>query len=120
MTDHVALVERYLAGWNETDPSRRRAILADTWADGASYVDPVMNAEGVSGIDALIAAAQQRFPGFRFRRIGEVESHNGRLRFRWGLGPDGADAPIKGTDFAVLADGRMASVTGFFDQLPAQ
>jgi hypothetical protein len=120
MTDHIALVERYLAGWNETDPARRRALLAETWTEGATYVDPVMNAEGLGGIDALIGAAQARFPGFRFRRIGEVESHNGRMRFRWGLGPDGADAPIKGTDFAVLTDGRMASVTGFFDQLPPQ
>jgi hypothetical protein len=120
MTDPVEIVERYLAGWNETDPDRRRALLAETWTEGASYVDPVMNAEGRSGIDALIGAAQARFPGFRFRRIGEVESHNDRLRFRWGLGPDGADAPIKGTDFAVLSGGRLASVTGFFDQLPPQ
>ncbi len=27
--------------------------------------------------------------------------------------------PIKGTDFAVLKDGRIQSVTGFLDQVPA-
>jgi hypothetical protein len=38
----------------------------------------------------------------------------------WGLGPDGAaDSPIKGTDFAVLSDGRIRSITGFLDQVPA-
>ena len=36
----------------------------------------------------------------------------------WGLGPDGTDAPIKGTDFAVLKDGRIRSITGFLDQIP--
>jgi hypothetical protein len=34
------------------------------------------------------------------------------------LGPDGADSPIKGTDFAVLRDGQIHSITGFLDQVP--
>ena len=40
------------------------------------------------------------------------------VRFSRGLGPDGADSPIKGTDFAVLSDGRIKSITGFLDQVP--
>jgi hypothetical protein len=28
------------------------------------------------------------------------------------------EAPIEGTDFAVLKDGRIASVTGFLDKVP--
>jgi len=35
-----------------------------------------------------------------------------------GLGPDGVDSPIKGTDFAVLKDGRIRNITGFLDQVP--
>jgi hypothetical protein len=34
------------------------------------------------------------------------------------LGPEGADSPIKGTDFAIVRDGRIGSVTGFLDQVP--
>jgi hypothetical protein len=34
------------------------------------------------------------------------------------LSPDGADSPIKGTDFAVLRDGQIHSITGFLDQVP--
>ena len=41
------------------------------------------------------------------------------VRFSWGLGPEGADSPIKGTDFAVVRDGRIRSITGFLDQVPA-
>ena len=33
-------------------------------------------------------------------------------------GPEGADSPIKGTDFAVVRDGRIQSITGFLDQVP--
>jgi hypothetical protein len=29
------------------------------------------------------------------------------------------DSPIKGTDFAVLDAGRIRSITGFLDQVPA-
>lgn len=35
-----------------------------------------------------------------------------------GLGPKGADALIKGTDFASIRDGKIDSVTGFLDQVP--
>jgi hypothetical protein len=31
------------------------------------------------------------------------------------LGPEGGEAPIRGTDFATLANGRLASVIGFLD-----
>jgi hypothetical protein len=33
--------------------------------------------------------------------------------------PEGGDNPIKGTDFALLSDGRIRSITGFLDQVPA-
>jgi hypothetical protein len=61
---------------------------------------------------------QQRFPDFKFALIGTPNGYSDKLRFSWGLGPDGADSPIKGTDFAVLKDGRIRSVTGFLDQVP--
>jgi len=38
--------------------------------------------------------------------------------FRGAWGPDGTDSPIKGTDFAVLKDGRIRTITGFLDQVP--
>ncbi len=119
MSDHSDLIDRYLASWNETDPGRRRDLIAQTFSEGASYLDPVMQGDGHAGIDTLIAGVHARFPGHRFSRIGEVDAHHDRVRFSWALAPEGGAALVKGTDFAVL-DGaaRMASVTGFFDLLP--
>jgi flagellar motility protein MotE (MotC chaperone) len=34
--------------------------------------------------------------------------------------PDGAEAPIEGTDICVVADGRLRQVTGFLDKVPAR
>lgn len=42
MTAHLDLVDRYIAVWNETNTVRRRALIEETWADDASYVDPLM------------------------------------------------------------------------------
>ncbi len=113
------LVERYIASWNETDSGRRRDLVASLWADDASYVDPLMKSEGHAGIDAMIAAVQARFPGHRFRQLGEVDAHNDRIRFAWELAPDGADPIASGTDFGLLAGDRLQSVTGFLDRVPA-
>jgi hypothetical protein len=120
MTDMNSIARRYIELWNERTPSRRRELLAANWTSDATYVDPLMNGDGRESVDALIAGVQQRFPEFKFTLIGEPNGYGNHLRFSWGLGPDGAaDSPIKGTDFAVLKDGRIRSITGFLDQVPA-
>ncbi|MBC9880621.1 nuclear transport factor 2 family protein [Bradyrhizobium sp. INPA01-394B] len=119
MTDHVTIARRYIDLWNERAPGRRRELLTEFWTADASYVDPLMKGDSPDGIDALISGVQQRFPDFRFSLIGESNGYGEHLRFQWGLGPEGVDSPIKGTDFAVLQDGRIRSITGFLDQVPA-
>lgn len=119
MTDPNTIARRYIELWNERMTERRRELLSESWTTDASYVDPVMKGDGRDGIEALIAGVQQRFPDFRFKLIGEPDGYGDHIRFSWGLGPDGAESPIKGTDFAVLRDGRIRSVTGFLDQVPA-
>ena len=118
MTDVNIVAKRYIDLWNERSPDRRRDILAANWSSDAKYVDPLMSGEGHAGVDALIAGVQQRFPDFRFRLLGQVDGFGDHVRFSWGLGPEGADSPIKGTDFAVVSDGRIRSITGFLDQVP--
>src|SRR3546814_9558685 len=114
------LIDRYIAAWNETDPGRRRDLVARVWTDDATYVDPLMRGDGAAGIDAIIAGVQAQFPGWRFARNGRVDAYAERVRFSWELGPEGAHAPVAGTDIAVLsADGRLLAMTGFIDRMPA-
>lgn len=119
MRDANRLAEDYVALWNEPSRPRRLALLEQTWTADATYADPLMRGSGRDEIDALIAAAQERFPGFRFALLGPADGVGEHVRFSWGLGPQAGDAIVKGTDF-VLRDGdRIRSVTGFFDQVPA-
>ncbi|MEH2622993.1 hypothetical protein V1292_001048 [Bradyrhizobium sp. AZCC 1719] len=119
MTDINKIARSYIDLWNERTPSRRREILSQNWTSDARYIDPLMSGDGHDGVDALIAGVQEKFPDFRFRLIGEPNGFGDHVRFSWGLGPEGGDSPIKGTDFAVLSDGRIRSITGFLDQVPA-
>lgn len=120
MSDHAALAADYIAAWNETDSVKRKAMIEKLFAASVEYRDPVMQGDGHAGIDQLIAGVQQRFPGFRFTLKNGASGFADKLRFSWTLGPDGVEAPIEGTDFVEVADGRMARVTGFLDKVPAQ
>jgi SnoaL-like domain len=118
MTNHATVARRYIDLWNERTASRRREMLTENWTADARYTDPLMSGDGHAGVDALIAGVQQKFPDFKFKLIGEPNGFGDHVRFSWGLGPDGVDSPIKGTDFAVLKEGRIRSITGFLDQVP--
>jgi len=118
MSDPARVAERYIAVWNETDAQRRQRLLAETWTPDATYVDPLGRSEGLEQINAMIGAVHDRFPGFTFALDGEADGYGDYVRFSWGLGPDGADAPIKGSDVAVLNGERLRSIIGFLDQVP--
>ena len=118
-TNPANIATRYLEAWNERDGARRRALIAALWADDAAFRDPIMAGDGHAGIDQVIEGVQTRYPNFRFRQIGQADGFGDYVRLSWGLGPAAGDAPIKGTDFGLVEQGRLKDVTGFFDQLPS-
>ena len=114
------LAERYIDLWNETDPASRRRGVDELWSEDSRYVDPMVDAEGREAIDQTIGAVQDQFPGFVFRLAGPVDAHHNHGRFTWELGPAGDEAPIVGFDVAVTdAEGRLQTVLGFLDKVPA-
>jgi hypothetical protein len=110
-------VANYIAAWNEGDTDRRRALVAQTWTDDGTYVDPLMAGAGTDQLTAMIGAAQAQFAGHRFELSVAPDAHNDVVRFGWSL--VGADGPVAaGQDFATVAeDGRFRSVTGFLEQV---
>jgi len=114
---HVA--ENYIAVWNEADESRRLKLIETHWADDARYVDPLAQGSGRAQISALVGVVHQRYPGFRFALKGRADEHGDQLRFSWTLGPSGAEDLIEGTDLVQLEAGRLHTVTGFLDKVPA-
>jgi SnoaL-like domain len=121
MTDVNQIVLRYVAAWNERDGARRRQIVATTWAEDGSYIDPVRQGEGHDKISAMIGEALEHFPGYQLCLASSIQAHNDYVRFSWAtVGSAQAPLRIAGTDFATISkDGRLKSVVGFVDAAPA-
>ena len=120
MTATTDLADRYLAAWNATHPATRRALVDEVFAEDVTYTDPLADVAGRDALDATIAAVQAQFPGWVFRLAGPADAHHDQVRFTWHLGPEGADAPVVGSDVAVTGgDGRIRTVLGFLDRVPA-
>jgi hypothetical protein len=120
MSDVTETIDRYLSAWNETDPQRRAAVVAEVWADDGRLVDPPMQAQGHGGISDLHGTLQAQYPGHSFRRSSGVDAHHDAVRFGWEMVSD-ADGTVvlTGLDVGQLtADGRLNRITGFFGELP--
>lgn len=69
-----------------------------------------------------------KFPGFAFRLTGAVDGHHDTARFSWelvseagGTPSEGGSAPVAGSDVVTLnAEGRIRTVLGFLDRVPAR
>jgi hypothetical protein len=117
MADVATVVDGYIAIWNETDREQRRKLIAETWTEDATYLDPHMLSTGYDEIDTMVAGVQERFPGHRFELANKPDAHHEVVRFGWQLsGPNGAGPIAFGQDFGTLSeDGRLRGVTGFLE-----
>jgi hypothetical protein len=119
-TDTTTVADTYLSMWNEPDADRRAELIRTAWADGGRYVDPLQEATGHGELSAMVDAIQAQFPGQRFTRTTAVDAHHDQLRFGWQLAAPDGTVTVAGSDVGTLAaDGRLASITGFFGDLPA-
>ncbi|MEU9502344.1 nuclear transport factor 2 family protein [Streptomyces sp. NPDC048196] len=113
-------VARYFEAWNATEEEALGKAVAAAFDEQATYTDPLADVAGHDGLAAVIAGAHAQFPGFVFRQLGDVDGHHDVVRFGWELvAPDGT-APVAGFDVARLTDdGRIRTVAGFLDRVPA-
>jgi hypothetical protein len=113
------LARQYIAVWNETDPQRRRALVSEVFAPGATYTDPLGAAAGQDEIDGFVAGAQAQFAGLVFSLPADPDAHHHLARFQWHLSVPGTEEPLAiGFDVVEIADGRIAKVHGFLDKIP--
>jgi hypothetical protein len=119
MADVRSIVEQYLAVWNETDATKRRALIADVFTADAGFTDPLGSVTGHDGIDQFVAGAQAQFSGLSFTLPADPDAHHDLARFHWHLGTPGAEPLAIGFDVIELDGGKIAKVHGFLDKVPA-
>ncbi|MEV4032444.1 nuclear transport factor 2 family protein [Streptomyces umbrinus] len=114
-------VARYFEAWNAGGEEALTKAVTAAWTADGTYTDPLADVRGHEGIAAVIAGAHEQFPGFEFRLTGAVDGRHDLARFSWELVAvaDGS-APVAGFDVITLSDdGRIRSVHGFLDRVPA-
>jgi hypothetical protein len=95
-------IEKYLQCWNQKDSVARRKQIDEIWAEGAGYVDPLVQVTGRESLDEVIAGAQNQFGGLQFERGTTYEEHHNVARFTWHLvSAPGTDPVAVGFDVVV-------------------
>lgn len=129
MEDPNELAGRYVALWNEADPLRRRAAIANLWIeDGVHILQPPqevreiaarrgigltarLEARGHAALEARVTSAFEEFvaPGeFSFRRRDSATCLDDVVKFRWEMVSRDGDVAGTGLEFLVVApDGRI-------------
>lgn len=114
-TDLDALIDGYLAGWNATDAAERAELVARCWAPDARMADPLVDVTGHAALADVFARFHETYPGCSFRRRGGHDAHHELVRWGWEMIDAGGTVIMTGLDVAVVADGRLSMVAGFFD-----
>ncbi|WP_435602049.1 nuclear transport factor 2 family protein [Streptomyces sp. bgisy130] len=118
---YAAAVARYFEAWNAREEGALGKAVEAAFGADVTYTDPLADVAGHDGLAAAIAGAHAQFPGYVFRQSGGVDGHHDIARFGWELVSlaDGS-APVAGFDVLRLGeDGRIRSVLGFLDRVPA-
>ncbi len=111
------LVDDYCAAWNAPDPATSHRLLAGVWAGHGAYTDPTVHVVGRGELVAHIFRVQARRPGSRIVLTSGIDAHHDVLRFSWKrIDPD-RSVVVEGLDIAVIEDGRIARMVGFFGPL---
>ena len=123
------LAERYVALWNESDPDRRRRMIAELWTeDGSHILQPpqemreiaarpglgmtaILEARGYAAIEARATTAYDEWvasQGLSFRPRDDAERLGDVVKFHWeAIARDGEVFAV-GLNFLVVApDGRI-------------
>lgn len=105
-----AIIDRYVAQWNEPDADKRRSDIASLWTDDAFHFTKSMEARGHAELEARVSGAYETWvkeKGYRFRRGDGADSHHDTIKLRWHM-VDGDTVLATGCDFLMIAgDGRI-------------
>jgi hypothetical protein len=69
----------------------------------------------------MVDAVLTHYPNHSFRRTTAVDAHHEYARYAWELVAEDGTVAVGGTDFLTVdADGKLATIAGFFGDLTAR
>jgi hypothetical protein len=113
-TDPRTVIDGYFECWNATSDTVRGDAIRRTWAPDAHSSDPVAEVTGHEQLAAMFAQFHATYPGSSFRQNGGVDAHHNLVRWGWEMIDADGVVAFDGFDVAVIDDGRIAHLAGFF------
>jgi len=111
----AARVDAWFALWIEPDPAAIDRALSEIATPDVRVHDRFSCLGGAADVGEHIRASQRFMPGVRLRRDGPVEHCQGTVLAKWiATGQDGTERGRGTNVFTLAADGRVESVTGFW------
>lgn len=112
---HEATWEAYAAAWRTTNPAERAQLFESALQSDCTYTDPTIQAHGWDALVAYMDQFQQMLPGGGFETKA-FRAHHDRCHVEWVMvTADGSVAGV-GNSFGTFGpDGRLTSMTGFFE-----
>lgn len=111
------LADAWFAAWSVSDGAERARSLEVIAAPEVRLLDRYARIDGLIDLNDHIGASLRFMPGVRLERKGPVRHCQHTLLADWVMrGPDGAERTSGVNVFVLDARGRIASVTGFWNQ----
>jgi len=112
----VDAVDAWFKSWSETDADRRLTTLANIATPDVHVRDRFSLLEGIEDLVGHIGATQRFMPDMDIQRRGELRHCQGTLLVGWAATNAKGEERGTGTNvFTLSADGKIESVTGFWD-----
>ncbi|MFL6139501.1 MAG: hypothetical protein ACJ74O_17095 [Frankiaceae bacterium] len=107
------IVDRWVASWNEKDPTIRRKLIDELWAEDGAYYNRLFICQGRDMVEAAIATAHDEYvsKGFTFKSSNDAYGHHNGFKFSWVLatGTTG-EVDTFGEEFIILNDDGQISI----------
>jgi hypothetical protein len=104
--------------FGEADPTRRRAAIAELYAEECVVLLPVGHYVGHDALDRVASELRAGHPKFVYvpHRAPQVVQNVGRIT--WGSGPPGEPPDYTGLDVIVVRDEKISALYVFLDSPP--
>lgn len=110
------LTRNLLEVFGERDEERRRAVIAELYADDVLFQDPEGAVRGRDAITAKVSALLADAPStFVFRPTAPARTSGDLGVLTWAFGPADGDPVVTGTDIALTVDGRIVRLHTLLD-----
>ena len=106
--DHSALIERYIAAWNEPEPGRRGTAALQLWAPDGALVNARQEYRGHEAVQQAISRSYARFiaHGYRYRARSGSSNHHDGICVLWEMLDPSGGLTSSGVNFLLLDSER--------------